>query len=120
MFLITLCACTLSLLSLNATFSFVILIITTVLTQISMALKVVVYLSERRDRVSIINAEYSVNFLSVPGSVYLLPKNFLPQNRIKTHEYKIVWRGEFQPKRKNFLNFRNFRNAVKISEIPEP
>ena len=38
-----------SLLSLNATFSIVILIITAVLTQISMALKVVVYLSERRD-----------------------------------------------------------------------
>ena len=32
-----------------ATFSIVILIITAVLTQISMALKVVVYLSERRD-----------------------------------------------------------------------
>ncbi len=40
---------TLSLLSLNATFSIVFLIIAAVLTQICMTLKVVVYLSERRD-----------------------------------------------------------------------
>lgn len=55
-----------SLLLLNATFKVVFLIITTVITQIGMTLKIVVYLSERRDIYI-----YLTNIITKP-SIYLL------------------------------------------------